>query len=184
METLETERLILRPWRASDLGDFNEYCSQPDVGPNAGWKPHESMEESEKILASFIDCDETKDAERALVLKETGKAVGSFGAMADRLCHEGIGEGREIGYVLSQDFWGRGLMPEAVRRYLRFAFEEKNLDYLAAAHFSSNMRSKRVIEKCGFRFEKVLRGTYTNYKGEKPEEICYLLTRSDYLAGI
>lgn len=184
METLETERLLLRPWRESDLGDFHEYCSNPEVGPNAGWKPHESMEESRKILASFVNCDEATDAERALVLKENGKAIGSLGVMADRLRHEGMGDGREIGYVLSHDYWGRGLMPEAVRRVIRFAFEEKGLDYLSVSHFTFNLRSKRVIEKCGFRFEKVLHGAYKDYKGEAPDESCYLLTRKDYLAGL
>jgi putative acetyltransferase len=65
METLETDRLILRPWRENDLEDFHEYCVDPEVGPNAGWKPHESMEESRRILGSFVNCDEAKDAERA-----------------------------------------------------------------------------------------------------------------------
>ncbi len=105
-----------------------------------------------------MNCDEAKDAERALVLKENGKVIGSLGILADRLRHEGMGKGREIGYVLSHAYWGRGLMPEAVKRIIRFVFEEEKLDYLAVSHFTFNARSKRVIEKCGFRYEKKLTG--------------------------
>lgn len=184
VETLETKRLILRPWRESDLEDFHEYCKDPEVGPNAGWKPHETMEESKKILDSFVNCDKAKDTELALVLKENGKVIGSVGILADRLQHEDMGKGKEIGYVLSHAYWGHGLMPEAVKEIIRFLFEEKKLDYIAVSHFIFNARSKRVIEKCGFRYEKALTGVYTNYKGEKLDEVCYLLTRKDYFSGV
>ena len=50
MEQFETQRLRLRPWRKEDLEDFHRYCKDPEVGPNAGWKPHESLEESWSIL--------------------------------------------------------------------------------------------------------------------------------------
>ena len=53
-QTLETERLILRAWRADDLEDFYAYASEPGVGERAGWKHHESREESRRILESFI----------------------------------------------------------------------------------------------------------------------------------
>ena len=54
MDTIETPRLLLRPWKLEDLGDFNHYCQSPEVGPNAGWKPHESLEESQKILEGWL----------------------------------------------------------------------------------------------------------------------------------
>ncbi len=182
MKTLETERLLLRPWRGSDLVDFHEYCVDPEVGPNAGWKPHESMEESKKILESFVNCNEAKDAERALVLKESEKAIGSLGLFV-RPGHEEMGEGREIGYVLSHAYWGQGLMPEAVRRVIRFAFEEEGLGYLTVSHFAFNARSRRVIEKCGFRYEKTSKNSWTNFSGEKIDELHYLMTRGDYFSG-
>jgi [ribosomal protein S5]-alanine N-acetyltransferase len=178
MKTLETERLILRPWRESDLDDFYEYGKDPEVGPNAGWKPHDSKEESLGILRSFVRGDEV----RAIELKENGKAVGSLGLHPDRLRHEGMGSGREIGYVLSRDYWGRGLMTEAVRRAISFAFEEAGLDYVSCAHFPFNARSKRVIEKCGFRYEKYLAANCADYAGTKQDEVCYILTRDEYFA--
>ena len=112
---LETERLILSPWKQSDLNDFYEYASVDGVGQMAGWLPHQSLKESEKILNLFIDEKKTF----ALVYKGNGKTIGSLGLensekqeLDDSLR---AGYGREIGYVLSKDYWGMGLMPEAVK---------------------------------------------------------------------
>ena len=72
---LETPRLILRPWRESDLSDFYEYARVDGVGQMAGWLPHGSMEKSRQILQLFIEEKKTF----ALELKESGKAIGSLG---------------------------------------------------------------------------------------------------------
>ena len=56
--------------------------------------------------------------------------------------------------VLSKEYWGKGLMPEAVNRVIKFCFEQENYDYLMCSHFVINSQSKRVIEKSGFRFVK------------------------------
>lgn len=176
MKTMQTRRLLLRPWHMGDLEDFHEYAKDPEIGPNAGWKPHGSIEESREILKNFVGNGEVN----AVVLKETGKVVGSLGLHQDRLFRGGEGARREVGYVLSRSCWGKGLMTEAVRRAERYAFEEMGLDLLSVAHFPFNARSRRVIEKCGFRYEKTLRGSYTDYRGVKLDEVCYLLTREGY----
>jgi RimJ/RimL family protein N-acetyltransferase len=155
---------------------FNAYAKHPEVGPNAGWKPHASIDESREILKTFLENEEVN----AIVLKETGRVVGSIGLHSDRLSHEGMGPCREVGYVLAQDCWGRGLMTEAVRRIEQYAFEEIGLACLSVAHFPFNMRSKRVIEKCGFRYEKTLTGSYIDYRGIPLDEVCYIITRKDY----
>lgn len=180
METLETQRLILRSWQENDLEDFYEYGKNPEIGPNAGWKPHSNIEESRKILNSFVKTDENW----AVVFKENKKAIGSLGISKDKIGHEGMGSGKEIGYVLSQDYWGKGLMTEAVKRVLEFAFKKLNLDFVSVSHFPFNARSKRVIEKCGFKYEKTLKNSCTNYNGEKLDEMCYILTKAEYLEQI
>ncbi len=146
---IETERLILRPWREDDLEDFYAYASVPDVGEMAGWPHHESREESERILKLFIRDKKTL----ALELKATGRVIGSLGI--EELEPDPIGEGklgRELGYVLSQDYWGLGLMPEAVEAVTRYCFDTLGYDYLTCCHFAGNVQSQRVIEKSGFAF--------------------------------
>lgn len=178
MDTLETGRLLLRPWRMRDLRDLYDYARDPEIGPNAGWKPHSSRRESKKILRTFVGNEEVD----AIVLRESGRVIGSIGLHPDRLHHGGMGTCREVGYVLRRDCWGRGLMTEAVRRAERYAFETLKLDLLSVAHFPENLRSRSVIEKCGFRYEKTLPGSYIDYRGVPMDEVCYLLARGEYLA--
>lgn len=144
---LTTERLVLRPWRLSDLEDFYEYASVDGVGQMAGWKPHENKEESLAVLRRFID------GKKTFALVYEGKVIGSLGI--ERYKEEKFPEFdgkrcREIGYVLSKSYWGRGLMPEAVRKVIAYLFEEVGLDAVFCAHYLSNHQSARVQEKCGF----------------------------------
>lgn len=148
---LETERLYLRPWREDDLGDLYEYASVPGVGEMAGWPHHESIEVSRKILDSFISDRNVF----AMELKENGKVAGSLGlhpSWANELPEFAPLKQKEIGYVLSKAYWGRALTPEAVKRVIGYCFDKLGLDAVTVAHFKTNDRSRRVIEKCGFRF--------------------------------
>lgn len=149
---LETPRLILRPWRQSDLDDFYEYASVDGVGQMAGWQPHESVQKSQMILDLFIREKKTFSLE----FKENGKVIGSLGLETREEQEEISGTlmGREIGYVLSKDYWGRGLMPEAVNAVIGYCFTVLGFDYLTCCHFIRNGQSRRVIEKCGFSYLK------------------------------
>lgn len=147
---LETERLILREWNLQDLDDFFEYASIPEVGPMAGWPPHEHKEISLEILKRFINGKKTF----AIVYKENNKVIGSLGieeyGLEDKLTEFISYQGRSIGYVLSKDYWGKGLMPEALKEVINYCFNDLNYDFLLSGHFDFNHRSCRVQEKCGF----------------------------------
>ena len=176
---LETERLILRPFEENDLEDFYEYAKVDGVGEMAGWYHHQSIEESKKILHIFMEEKKTL----ALVHKETKKVIGSLGLEKyNEKYYKGYEnlKGLELGYVLSKDFWGKGLMPEAVKRVIKYLFEEKNLDFITCGHFIKNSQSKRVIEKCGFHF--VSEGIFEGKIG-KVEDRNYILRKEEYQNG-
>ena len=148
---IETERLVLRPFKQSDLHDFNEYASVPGVGEMAGWKHHETIEKTKEILDMFIKEDKTF----AIVFKKNNKVIGSLGVekygLEDKLTEFNSYYGREIGYVLSKDYWGKGIMPEAVGAVISYLFNDLNLDFLTCGYYDFNNQSKRVQEKCGFK---------------------------------
>ena len=153
--TLYTDRLILRPWTLDDLDDFYAYASVDGVGQMAGWMPHRSREESREILAKFLSDGNIFSIEHAA----DHRVIGSFGihsAPWEKLPPEENPyphlRSCSIGYVLAKPYWGQGLMPEAVRRVLRFLFEERAADLVFISHYDFNHRSRRVIEKCGFQF--------------------------------
>ena len=148
---LTTDRLTLRPWRDSDLNDFYEYASVDGVGQMAGWNPHCNVEESRMILNSFIKHKKT------FALEYQGKVIGSLGIeeySEDNYPELAALQGREIGYVLSKDYWGQGLMPEAVKAVIAWLFHEVKLDFITVGHFDRNGQSRRVVEKCGFQYIK------------------------------
>lgn len=148
---IETDRLILRPWQETDLEDCFEYAKVPGVGEMAGWPHHKSMDDTRKVIRSFVEGREVL----ALELKESGKVIGSLGIHENDNDHVGPEYlGREVGYVLSKDYWGRGLVPEAVKAVIGYCFGVLNYDYLLCGHFVWNEQSRRVIEKCGFRYLK------------------------------
>ena len=162
--TLTTERLVLRPWRETDLEDLYEYARVDGVGQMAGWLPHENPAESRAVLQMFMNGKKTFAVEYA------GKVVGSLGIEIYREDHYpqlAQLRGREIGYALAKDCWGKGLMTEAVRAVINYLFEQIDLDFLVVSHFAHNDRSRRVIEKCGFRFLR--EGTFeTQYETVEP----------------
>jgi len=156
METLITNRLILREWKENDSTDLYEYAKSELVGPNAGWSPHKNEEESKGIIRMFLENNETY----AIVLKSENKVIGSVGLHNkkpdDSLSHL---KQKEIGYVLNPKYWGKGVIPEAVNCLIKYGFNELNLDLIWCGHFDFNSNSKRVNEKCGFkyRFQKTER---------------------------
>ena len=173
--TLTTRRLTLRPWRGTDAEDLYEYARVDGVGQMAGWTPHKDMEETRAVLAMFIR------GKNVFALEHQGKVIGSLGI--EEYCEENYPElaalkGREIGYVLSKDYWGMGLMPEAVRAVNEYLFETVGLDFILVGHFVHNQRSRRVIGKCGFGYIKNTRFE-TRYDTVE-ESMEYILYRRDW----
>ena len=169
---LKTARLTLRPWTEGDLNDLYEYARVDGVGQMAGWLPHKSIDESRAILQMFMD------EKKTFAIDFCGKVIGSLGIERydEKLLPEFNGKsGREIGYVLSKDYWGRGLMPEAVATVIEYLFGVVKLDFIVCGHFTDNMQSMRVQEKCGFKHYKLEK--YTTSYGEVKDSWISLIER-------
>lgn len=176
MQRLESERLILRGFTQDDVDDLFAYATDPDVGPRAGWKPHDSREETQSILRMFIEENNVFAIER----KSDHRVIGSLGLHRDKW--RNLSDVCTIGYVLAQDCWGYGYMTEAVKRVLQYGFEEMQFRLMSISHYTFNDRSRRVIEKCGFVYEGTLRQTFLRYDGAVFDESVYSMTRDEWLA--
>lgn len=147
---LETERVYLRPWQDADAEELYRYASDPAIGPIAGWPVHTSVENSLEIIRSVLSAPETY----AVVLKETGKPVGSAGIMLPGESNVALQQDEaEIGYWIGVPYWGQGLIPEAVRRLLERCFMELGCQKVWCCYFDGNEKSRRVQEKCGFTYQ-------------------------------
>ena len=172
---LETERLILRGWQPEDVDDLYEYASSPKVGPPAGWAPHSDKERTQEILKAYMESGDIW----AIELRETGKVIGQLRMYPDE--NRGKLIAKYISYALSVDYWGQGYMTEAVKEVIKYAFEELEIDLLSAFHSPDNIRTKRVIEKCGFEYEITIENAYTRYDGKVSDNVCYSLLKNKYL---
>lgn len=159
-----------------DAADVFEYARDPKVGPIAGWPPHRDVDESRTIIRTVFAAPGTAVME----LKENGKVIGTVG-FVDRHRTEFPGPDDEIGYALSPAYWGRGLMPEAVREVLRHGFEDMGLNTIWCAHYDGNDKSRRVIEKTGFRYRFSENGR-VELMDEVRLEHYYALTKEEWLA--
>lgn len=177
MAMIETERLVLRPWRETDAAALYKYASDPDTGPAAGWPPHTSVENSLEIIRTVFAAPETY----AVVLKATDEPVGSCGIMFSNGLHTAdMKQGEaEIGYWIGKPYWGQGLIPEAVRALIARCFDELGLDALWCGYYEGNDKSRRVCEKCGFRYHHANHGILSPLGDRRTEHFC-LMTKGDY----
>lgn len=149
MKRFESSRLILRPWTTYDLEDLHEIMSNKEVAYLAGFSPRINLNGSFEILKKFVK--EPPNSLWAIELKETNKVIGwiELHKPIEDICKGS----KEIGSVLSKFFWGRGLMIEAIEKNLIYAFKEEQIDCIICSHFENNTQSKKVIEKCGFKYK-------------------------------
>lgn len=177
---IKTDRLVLRPWHDADAEALFKYASDPDIGPIAGWPPHTSVENSLEIIRTVFSAPETY----AVVKKDTGEPVGCCGIMfADSLHSAAMKPGEaEIGYWIGKPHWGQGLIPEAVRALLARCFNELALNAVWCGYYEGNDKSRRVCEKCGFRFHHTNRDILSPL-GDNRTEHFYLMTKEEYDAS-
>ena len=188
---METQRLILRPWTENDAESLYNYAKDPAIGPIAGWPPHTSVENSREIIRDILSAPETY----AVVLKETNEPIGSVGIMfADGVHSADMQDGdAEIGYWIGVPYWGQGLIPEAVQRLLKRCFVELDVKRVWCGHYDGNIKSRRVMEKCGFKYHHTEEGDFkivgdtfhteegkTSPLGDIRTEHFTLLTREDW----
>ncbi|MBR0143612.1 MAG: GNAT family N-acetyltransferase [Clostridia bacterium] len=175
---METERLILRPWRESDAEECFRYASDPRVGPAAGWPVHDSVETSRRVIRDVLSAPETY----AVVLRETGLPVGSIGLHFHSDLAKGEDEA-ELGFWIGVPYWGRGLIPEAAKEMLRHAFCDLRLARVWCGYYDGNEKSKRAQEKIGFRYQGSNDEVDVPQMGEKRKGHANRITKEEWLDG-
>lgn len=175
MKALETERLILRKWQKCDIYDLFDIFKNSSV-LMGGWQPHPNIDMTAKVLDEYIESDERW----AVTLKDSGKAIGSIRIYPDN--NRGKFNAKSINYVLSEKYWGYGYMTEAIKQIIKYLFEEMNIDLLSAFHYPDNVKSKKLLENCGFKYEITINQGSQRYDGQAFDAICYSILKSDYCA--
>jgi len=151
-KTLETDRLILRKHEMTDADDmFSNWVTDPEVSRFWGWQPHKNIEETKSLLAGWIEEDKKIDTYHwIIVLKSISQAIGYIYLNEINVNDDSLA----VHYALSRKYWNKGIMSEACKRVLEFAFFELNAKKVHTRHHIDNPASGRVMQKCGMRYVK------------------------------
>ncbi len=176
MKELKTKRLLLTLWKEEDARQLYQLARNPNVGPHAGWKPHDTVEESLEIIRTlFMPGNVWK-----ITNKESGILLGTIALEPDKI-RPGIAS-KEMGYWIGEEHWGKGYITEAAQRIIEFGFEEMNLDILSICTGPSNLRSQQVIRKLGFTYEGTHRHCYKIYDGTIRDTLTFSMTKEEWEA--
>ena len=175
-QRLETHRLILRRYRIEDAEDmFSNWASDPEVTKFLTWPTHSTVEVTRMLVNNWISrYDDGGYFNWAIEWKETGSVIGNIAVV--KLNEQT--EAADMGYCMSRAFWGRGIMPEALRAVMDYLFDTVGMSRIAACHDVNNPKSGRVMEKAGMKMEGILRGAGKNNIGIC-DEVWHAALRSD-----
>jgi ribosomal-protein-alanine N-acetyltransferase len=166
---IETERLVLRPFKPEDLDELVQLRADPLVMRYIG---DQSREKVEQRLQYYISHYEPHGFGMwAVIDKGTRAMVGWCGLVFLDETPE-----VEVGYGVARDYWGRGLMTEAARASLRYGFERAGLERIVAVAMPENTASRRIMEKLGMRYEK-------NVFHYGHDLVYYAIKREDFQPG-
>lgn len=144
---IKTTNLTLRHWKESDAKCLYNLAKNPNIGPVAGWPPHQSVEDSLNIIKTVFTRDECY-----AVLKEDA-LIGCVELLIHPNCNHWWGEGSaELGYWIGEDYQGQGYATEASEALINRAFGELDIERIYASFRQENLASKRVLEKLGFEY--------------------------------
>lgn len=177
MLRIDLKRVYLRNFMFCDLLDVHHYSINPNIGPNAGWAPHRNIEETRSVLLEF-----TRNRDLfAIIDKTSNRCIGQIGLHKDYKRDDP--NCKMIGYVLDEPYWGKGIMSEVVQGLISYVFTNSSITLLSIYHYPFNNRSRRVIEKCGFKFEGILRNGSYLYNGMIVDDYCYSLKKEEWYSG-
>ena len=168
------ERITLRRITREDLTDVYEYSRDPLLCKYLLWYPHPDIDYTAKYL-NYVDKQYKKNLYYDFGIEYEGKMIGTCGFSSFDLDNDS----GEIGYVLSRKFWGQGLAYEAVRRVMKFGFEELRLNRIYARIMVGNEKSEDLAKKCGMRPEGLLKEA-VKVKGEYRDIKIYAITKKEY----
>lgn len=155
LPVIETERLILRKVTMRDAADMYRYTQDREVARHVLWDAHQSLWETRAYVRFLLyQYRNGLPGSWGIVLRETGCVVGTIGCMSYSAENATV----EVGYSLSREHWGKGLMTEALAAVIDETFRTLKLNRIEAMHFTDNPASGRVMAKCGMTHEGHMRG--------------------------
>lgn len=171
---IETQRLTLRGLTEDDLPFLFEHFGRCEINEYSSDDNVTSMEETKELYKKYI-APRPYRFRLGIVMKETRDLIGTLGFYGiDAVNRRAI-----VGVDLMKEYWGRGLMSESLRALIKYGFKEMGLNRIEADADPQNLRSLRLMERCGMKREGVLRQRFY-YKDAFHDAATYSILKEDW----
>lgn len=180
MPEVETKRLYLRPVEEEDACDMFAYYKDPAVMKYLTLQPHKYVDDTLKAIKQYLLPYEKRQVPQTWVIvwKENEKVIGNLNI------HTVEGDCGQIGYLLHQDYWGKGIMKEAVEQLVYVGFNHIGLHRIEALYDVEHIASGKVLAACGFEKEGVLRQYAKLSDGKYHDMVITSILREEWLKGV
>jgi ribosomal-protein-alanine N-acetyltransferase len=162
-KVIQTERLMLREFTMDDAeAMYQNWAKDAEVTKFLRWQPHANLDVTRELLRQWVSSYEDPSYYSWLiVLKDENVPIGSIGIFDV----SEMDESAEIGYCMGKNWWGKGLMTEALKAVIQFGFEEVGFNRLEAFYNINNPASGRVMQKAGVKLEGIAKQKYSTNLG-------------------
>jgi ribosomal-protein-alanine N-acetyltransferase len=166
---LTTERLLLRPFRATDVEDALTYRDDPEFARFLVHVPQPFTRRDAEVFVA-LNMAEPWDRSPTLAVVLDGRVIGTVNFEVDAATRSAM-----IGYAIGRAWWGRGIATEAASAAMAWAIDEFALVRVWASTDLRHVRSQRVLEKLGMRRETVRVADHLGREGAAVDEVVYTL---------
>ena len=144
----------IRKWELSDAKDLAVALSNKKVQDNLrdGLPYPYTEQDGKEFISAMLSADENKTFAFAIIVDDM--VIGSIGIFRQDNIHR---QTAELGYYIAEEYWGKGIMTEAVKQICEYVFAKSDIIRIYAEPFAYNIASCRVLEKVGFQYEGTLR---------------------------
>lgn len=173
---IETRRLILREVTTEDADDLFTYLSDKDVVKHMGLEPYQTVKDVMDEIRWYHSIRKEGTGIRwGITLKDSGEVIGSCGFLNRLTKHYRT----EVGFELSKEYWGKGIVSEALEAVVKYGYQHFQLERIEALIVPANLSSQKLVEKLGFKREGLLRH-YEYTCGKFDDLYMYSIIKKDY----
>ena len=156
LEPIKCENIILREFELKDSKQLYEnWGKDEEVSKYMLWKNYKTIDDAINSINYYIECYKNDDAFKQYAIEYNGNVVGSINIVTSKRHRTG-----EIAYCLSKKYWHQGIMSEAIKKLTNYYFNNYGLIRISAEVIEPNIASRKLLEKCGFKLEGILRKKY------------------------
>ena len=173
LNELKGNKVLLREFELKDAEDvYNNWGTDSEVTKYMLWKNYKNIDEAKDSINYYINCYKNDDPFRQYAIVYDNHVIGSINIVIRKRHHTG-----EIAYCLSRKYWKKGMMTDAINTLTKYYFDKYDLVRISAEVIEPNIASRKLLEKCGFTLEGILKKRYFCKTNKNEDAYVYAIVK-------